>query len=132
MSPAIRRPLWIGTFLFAASPLNLCWGDEGTCLKREEHEWVKAKYDDLVSRYDLATVARRLLELNNEAEALKDQASACGKDASGGQRCTAVRRELQAKLEDESSTADLLNTALEMQTYILTLQVRLERPVCER
>ena len=121
----------LGVLVFHATDARSA--DE-VCLDSKEHDWVKAQYDDLFARYDTAKVARHFLQLNNEAGVLRDQVASCAE--SGGEptsnQCPALRRQLEAKLAEERQAADTLTTALQMQTYILTLQLRLERPICQQ
>jgi hypothetical protein len=102
------------------------WTADGACLAADEREWVNKMYTDYASRYDAARVAQEYLDLTEATQALKDQVRACREG------CEALRRELAAKLREQGEAAESLNSAVTMQSFLATLQLRLERPSCPK
>ena len=118
----------------ALSLCGVCRGADSTCLDAQEREWLKKTYADNAARFDLTAIARRLLELNNVTQDLKDQLGSCRKTAPAAQadRCDDLRRQLDARMTEQIRAAELLRIALQMQTFLATLQLRLEQRPCEQ
>jgi hypothetical protein len=112
---------------------HACWAAESACLATEEREWLKKTYAEYASRYDPPTFARQFLEVSEATQSLKDQVSACRKTQEpGAERCALLRQQLDEKLREQGLAAERLNAALGMQSYLDTLQFRLERPPCQK
>ena len=105
------------------------------CVDAADYRRLQQNYDDLSARFDLATVTQRLIDVGNECSDLKDQMAVCransGK-ADGPQNCDAVAAQYAAKLNDRKAAQDRLGTALDMDEYLLTLKLRLEKPLCDK
>ena len=104
------------------------------CVAAADHQRLQQNYDDLFARFDLATVTQRLIDVSNECSDLKDQMAACRANSSkadGPQNCDAVAAQYAAKLDERKAAQDRLGTALDMDEYLLTLKLRLEKPLCD-
>ncbi|HZQ72562.1 MAG TPA: hypothetical protein VFB08_06575 [Burkholderiales bacterium] len=102
------------------------------CMGAEERRWVMQALDKYALEYDVTKHAQALIALNSATLDLEDRLKACrdsGTASAGG--CGSIARELEASKAQRERAADSLRTALQMQPYLSTLQIRLERPSCQ-
>lgn len=103
------------------------------CIDPAEYQNASRIYADLFSKYDLATVAQQYLDLIDETQDLKEQVSACRKDPDKPDplRCDPLVRRYDAKRLQQQAMNDRFEAAKEMENYLLTLKLKLERPQCK-
>jgi len=123
---------WVVVLLTAAGPCPASGEDMATCISAKERAWVQQRYDDYRSRYDLATVARELVDLDHEARKLDEHLDSCRKDTDRKERaqCDILARQLEANRGEQARVSDRFSTALKMEQYLASLEDRLRRPLC--
>lgn len=105
---------------------------EVACIDETDYQKTKDIYTDLLSKYDLPTLAQKFLEAKNAAEDLNKQATTCQNNPKEADQksCESLVKRYQDKLSERNDLGKRLTLANEMQEYILTLKVKLERPLC--
>jgi len=102
------------------------------CIGADERRWVAQTRDKYASEYDITKHAQALIALNSATVDLEDRLKTCRDSGSGpAGECGSITRELEARKAQRERAADGLRTALQMQPYLSTLQIRLERPSCQ-
>ena len=135
----LRRACAAATFAFiAVANLAASAGDaapleETPCISAKDREWVSQMYAATEARFGLATVARELLDLDREQRALHAQLAACSKTTAppAAPDCATLEKQIRA---GEPRLADLstrFQAALDMESYLSTLEQRLARPLCK-
>jgi hypothetical protein len=119
--------------LFAAQFHEL-HAEEAGCIDETEYQKAKATYTDVFAKYDLPTVAQEFLEAVSSTEDFKDQVSVCQKnlDESEQNRCDPLVKQYNDKKIERDALKNRFSVALQMQEYLLTLKLKLERPHCVR
>ena len=108
------------------------WAVETTCIDAEEYQRLSKTYTELLGRYDLPTIAQEFLDVSSATVDLKEQVNACQKslDKSDQQRCDPLVKQSNAKRIERNALMSRFNAAIDMQEYMLTLKLQLERPQC--
>jgi hypothetical protein len=108
------------------------WAAETTCIDAEEYQKLSKTYADLFARYDLPTIAQEFLDVSGATVDLKEQVNACQKsfEKSDQQRCDPLVKQSNAKRIERDALMSRFNAAIDMQEYMLTLKLKLERPQC--
>ena len=53
------------------------WAEEAVCIDETDYQRTKEQYTDLLSKYDLPSLAQKFLDAISSAEDLKEQATTC-------------------------------------------------------
>jgi len=108
------------------------WAEGVVCIDETDYQRTKDIYTDLLSEYDLPSLAQRLLDAINAAEDLKKQVTICQNNLNEADqiRCDPLVKQYKDKLSERNDLSKRFTLANEMQEYILTLKVKLERPPC--
>ncbi|HTP63488.1 MAG TPA: hypothetical protein VMJ14_15580 [Burkholderiales bacterium] len=129
-----RRIMAPARLLGAAAALVSCcaMAGEARCVSGEEHARLQRVYDGYRERYGLAVVAQQLLDFDNAQRALEQRLATCRRSASSTQpaRCEALARQIEARRGEQEALAERFEAAMGLQSYLATLELRLERPLC--
>jgi len=122
----------IAVLLSAAAPCLASAEDTATCISAQEQAWVRKTYEGYRSRYDLAIVARELVDLDHVARKLDEQLETCRKNADRNEQahCDLLARQLEANRGEQARVSDRFGIALKMEQYLSSLEDRLRRPLC--
>ena len=104
------------------------------CLDQATHDRLQQHYTDLSARFDLATLSQGVIDAAGEAGDLKGRLAACRKVAPGSERpdCDSLAKRLAGKEAESQALQDRLAEALDMDEYLATLRLRLQRPPCAK
>jgi len=107
--------------------------EETPCISAKDRAWVSQTYAATEARFGLAAVGRELLDLDREQRALHAQLAACSQAAAppAAADCATLEKQIRA---GEPKLADLstrFKAALDMESYLSTLELRLARPLCK-
>ena len=113
---------------------SVSFASEIVCIDEVEYERVSKTYADLSSKYDMLTVAQELYDLSMETKDLKQQVVACQNNLkeSDQQACDELVRQLKAKQTRRDAVTVRFNAATDMQDYIATLKLKMDRPRCQK
>jgi hypothetical protein len=101
------------------------------CISADERRWVAHTYDNFVAKYDLTKRSQALIEVNNATIDAEDRLAACRNSSKGApEECAALAQQVRSAKMERQRAANRLDTALQMQAYVTTLQIRLDRPAC--
>ena len=108
--------------------------EEVGCMDEAEYQKAKGDYADTLAKYDLPTVSQEFLEAISATEDLKEQVGNCQKTISdhAPKSCDALAELYNAKRIEMNALKNRLSMALQMQEYLMTLKVKLERPICAK
>jgi len=108
------------------------WAKEGACIDETDYQRTKDIYSDLLAKYDLPSLAQKFLDAINAAEDLKNQVTTCQNNLNEADQksCDPLVKQYKDKLSERNDLSKRFTLANEMQEYILTLKVKLERPLC--
>ncbi len=122
---------WLTSIIIVGYSHNL-WSAQANCVDEVEYQKIKEIYTDLFSKYDLPTVSQELLEAIGATQDLKEQVNACQKNLNDAdpKRCEPLVQQYNAKRIQRDALSKRLSIALEMQEYLLTVKMMLERPIC--
>ncbi len=127
----------ICAFLLALTFSGYSWvslASEIACIDEVEYERFSKAYADLSSKYDILTVAQELYDLSMATKDLKEQVAACQKNLkeSDQQACDELLRQYKAKQTRRDAVTVRFNAATDMQDYIATLKLKMDRPRCKK
>jgi hypothetical protein len=110
------------------------WALEVVCIDVLERQRISETYTELLSKYGLHAVAQEFLDASADTQDLREEVSACQKkpDEPSLQRCDNLAKQYEIKRSQRDATIARFKTALELQEYLLTLQLKLERPLCQK
>jgi hypothetical protein len=131
----MKRIRTLSLALLTAPFSNAVWAaPQIACISPTEYESVSKIYADLFPKYDLVTVAQEFLDVINETQDLKERVGACQKnlDKPDLQRCDPLVKQYDAKRIQQQAMNDRFEAAKDMENYLSTLKLKLERPRCER
>ena len=135
----LRQACATATITFAAvANLTASAGDaapleETPCISARDREWVSQMYAATEARFGLATVARELLDLDREQRALHAQLAACSKTTAppAAPDCATLEKQIRAGEPRLAELSTRFKAALDMESYLSTLELRLARPLCK-
>jgi cell fate (sporulation/competence/biofilm development) regulator YmcA (YheA/YmcA/DUF963 family) len=106
--------------------------EEVVCIDETDYQKTKDIYTNLISKYDLPSLAQKFLDAKNAAEDLKKQVTTCQNNLNEAEqkRCDPLVKQYKDKLSERNDLSKRFTLANEMQEYILTLKMKLERPLC--
>jgi hypothetical protein len=110
------------------------WAEEAVCIDETDYQRTKEQYTDLLSKYDLPSLAQKFLDAISSAEDLKEQATTCKNNLNEAnpKRCDPLVNQYKDKLSERNDLSKRFTLANDMQEYILTLKLKLERPRCAK
>jgi hypothetical protein len=108
--------------------------EEVGCIEEAEYQKTKGDYADTFAKYDLPTVSQEFLDAINATDDLREQLTNCQKNISdhAPKSCDALAEQYNAKRTQMNALKTRLSMALQMQEYLMTLKVKLERPICAK
>lgn len=108
--------------------------EEIGCIDEAEYQKTRDFYADTFAKYDLPTVSQEFLEAISATEDLKDQVSDCQKQIGNhsSRSCDSLVTQLATKENERDALKTRFSMALQMQEYLMTLKVKLERPLCTK
>jgi len=110
------------------------WAQETICIDETDYQNTKERYTDLLSKYDMPSLAQKFLDAISATEDLKEQVTNCQNNLNEAdpKRCDPLAKQYKDKLSERNELSKRLTLANEMQQYILWLKVKLERPRCAK
>ena len=101
------------------------------CMKATDYAQLRQRYADLSARFDLASLAQQMVDAASAAGDARAALAACRRNATeGGGDCASLAAQLAAKEAESAAVQERLATAIDMDEYLATLKLRLERPPC--
>jgi hypothetical protein len=108
------------------------WAAEVACMDAMEHQKISETYADLSAKYDLQTISQEFLDLFNATRDLKEQVNSCKRSVNehDPKYCDVLAQQYKTKRMEQEALVRRLYVTIDMQQYLLTLKLRLERPIC--
>jgi hypothetical protein len=132
--PRVKRICAFLLALIVSGYSRVSFASEIACIDEVEYERISKAYADLSSKYDMLAVAQELYDLSMETKDLKQQVAACQKNLkeSDQQACDELVRQYKTKQTRRDAVTVRFNAATDMQDYIATLKLKMDRPRCQK
>ncbi|RTL48511.1 MAG: hypothetical protein EKK46_15665 [Rhodocyclaceae bacterium] len=129
MSPGLH---FLGCFVLACC-CGVTLAADSDCVEAATHDRLQQTYDELTSRFDLAGLTQQLIDIGSETTDLKLRLAACKRESKNPNQedCAVLATRYADSSKAQASIENRLSAAIDMQEYIATVKVRLERSVCQ-